>query len=123
MLWKLFEKFVVWLVVLALLSAAAQFIVHALQRVAGGLSGLLPEMARSVLWTGFTGLFGIGLIVRGRRWLAHRDPEAWRRERMQEHRARVAPRPPADDVPAPGPELPPPQDPDPVLLFGEEDEE
>ena len=120
---RLFEKFVVLLVVLALLSAAAHFMVSVLQRVGCGLGTLLPAVARSVLWTGVTGVFVIGLFVRGRRWLAQHDPEAWRRARAQEQRARVAPRPPAEDVPTALPLPTLPEDPDPALPFGEEAEE
>lgn len=123
MFWKLFEKFVGLLVLLALLSAGAQVAMYALSRLASSTGGLLPEFVRSVLWTGLIGVFGIGLLVRFWQWLLRRDLDAWRRTRAQEHRARLAPRPPTEDVPSAFPPVRVPPDPDPALPFEEEPEE
>ncbi len=120
MLGRLFEKFIVLLIVLALLSAATQTVLSALRAASVHSAGLVPGMLKSMLTVAFAGTFGIGLLVRLRRWSRYRDPQRARLEVTQLRRARLAPRRPAEDVPVHGPVEELPEDPDPALGADEE---
>lgn len=120
MLGRLFEKFFVFLLVLALLSAAVQVLVCILQRVTAALGCALPKLLGSMLTSTMLGAFGVGLLVRLRRWLRERS-ELQGRRAGDVWRARTAARRPAEDVPAHVPPPEPPEDPDPALRVHEEE--
>lgn len=120
-MWRLFEKVVALILVLALIAAAFQFALSILQQFARGAARAAPSIVASMFWTAVVGLFCIGLLVRVRQWLFRRNARAARAVEERLRRGRLSARPPAEDVPAHGPLPAPAEDPDPALRVGNEE--
>ncbi len=109
-MWRVVEHLIV---VLLLCVCAFQFLPELATHLAHASGRLLPTAIESTFATLFIGTFSVGLGVRLARWLRARDPLHERQSR--EHRAALAVRRPAEDVPAYAAPRELREDPDPAL--------
>ena len=116
-----FGLFVLAVVFSALVPLAARLVAAGSEAAAVTFHNVLPEVLGCMVAGFGMSLFCVGLVVRVAEWLRSRDPQAARRRVVQDQRARVAVRRPAEDVPAHQDGEQDGTDPDPALEEQEEE--